>query len=59
MPVPNFPATHLATEATPLLPAVAPAPKRDTDDKAAYMHELGVLVGYSVPIGEQPADLSC
>ncbi|KAK4057374.1 ethionine resistance protein [Microbotryomycetes sp. JL221] len=46
----GFGSTHLDNETTPLLPN-ARVPKQDsTDRRAAYMHEMKVLIGYSIPI---------
>lgn len=52
-PMPNLPSlipsTQLDNETTPLLPSV-PVPAKDVADRRAYMHELKVLISYSVPI---------
>lgn len=49
--LPNFPSTHVATESTPLLPSAA-APVQEVDDVGSYAHEIKVLIGYTIPIGE-------
>jgi hypothetical protein len=48
MPVSNYPSAHFSNETTPLL-AAALVPKRDLTGRAAALHELKVLLAYSVP----------
>lgn len=49
--LPIFPSTQVATESTPLLPSAA-ASVDEVDDKGSYAHEMKVLIGYTIPIGE-------